>query len=222
MPTSLTFTNLQAQIVAYLEKGGANDTTVSSYLPNIINQAERRIARELKVLGFINSVQSNLTVGANGWILPKPSDWRQTVSINVEYGTGSTGGSNVLWNPLLPRSLEYVRAYNRDVTVTGPPKYYADYNWSNWAITPNPDQAYPFEVVYYQLPPLLDATNQTNWTSTYAPNLLLYSCLMECEPFIKEDERIAVWKDLYQRELAAMNGEDQAKILDRQVTRQDD
>jgi len=219
MPTSLTFNNLQAQIVAYLEKGGANDTTVSSYLPNIINQAERRIARELKLLGFINPVQSNLVAGS--YIVAKPSDWRQTVSINVEYGTGSTGGTNVLWNPLLPRAQEYVRAYNRDVTVQGPPKFYADYDYGNWIIAPTPDFAYPFEVIYYQLPPLLDATTQTNWTSTYAPNLLLYSCLLECEPFIKEDERMPVWQQLYDRELAAMNGEDQNKILDRQVTRQE-
>ena len=219
MATSLTFAQLQANLQAYLERGGVNDTVVNAQLPYLINQAERRCARELKVLGFIQSVQGVMTPGS--WVVSKPDRWRQTVSINYGSGAGFSGQANTLWQPIFPRSLEYVRNYNQDVTLLGPPKFYADYNFLNWCFGPTPDQAYPFEVVYYELPALLDATNNTNWLSQFAPNLLLYAALWETELFLKNDDRAATWKDLYGREMAAMNGEDMQKIVDRQVLRQD-
>ena len=219
MPAALTFTTLQTNLVAYLERGNSLDTTVAALLPTLINQAERRISRELKVLGFVQSVQSSMATGQ--WTIAKPDRWRQTISINFGNGIGSTGIANTLWNPIYPRSLEYVRSYNQDVTLLSPPKFYADYTYQNWAIAPTPDQAYPFEVVYYEMPPLLDATNQTNWITQYAPELLTYASLLECEPFLKNDERIPVWQAMFDRTKAALNQEDQNKILDRQVTRQD-
>lgn len=219
MPAALNFTTLQSNVVAYLERGGTNDTTVNAMLPTLINQAERRISRELKVLGFVQTVQSNMTAGV--WVIPKPDRWRQTISINYGNGVGSTGVANTIWTPVFPRSLEYVRAYNQDVTLAGPPKFYADYTYTQWAVSPTPDQAYPFEVVYYEMPPLLDNTNQTNWITQYAPELLTYATLLECEPFLKNDERVPVWQAMYDRTKAALNQEDQQHILDRQVTRQD-
>ena len=219
MPAALNFTTLQSNLVAYLERGGVLDTTVNAMLPTLINQAERRISRELKVLGFINSVQSNMTAGV--WTIAKPDRWRQTVSINFGNGLGSTGVANTLWTPLYARALEYVRNYNQDVTLLAAPKFYADYTYTNWAIGPTPDQAYPFEVVYYEMPALLDATNGTNWITQYAPELLTYAALLECEPFLKNDERVQVWQAMYDRTKTSLNQEDQQKIIDRQVTRQD-
>jgi len=107
------------------------------------------------------------------------------------------------------------------VTIQGPPKFFADYTYTQWAISPTPDQAYPFEVVYYEMPALLDATNQTNWITQYAPELLTYATLLECEPFLKNDERIPVWQMMYDRTKAALNQEDQQKIVNRQVVRTD-
>jgi len=219
MPAELTFTSLQSLVVGYVERGAPLDTTVNQLLPTLINQAERRISRELKVLGFVQSVVSNMTVGS--WVIAKPDRWRQTVSINYGNGAGSTGAANTLWTPLFPRSLEYVRNYNTDVTILGPPKFFADYTYTQWAISPTPDQTYPFEVVYYEMPALLDATNQTNWITQYAPELLTYATLLECEPFLKNDERIPVWQMMYDRTKDAMNKEDAQKIVNRQVVRTD-
>ncbi len=219
MPAALNFTTLQSNLVAYLERGGTLDTTVNALLPTLINQAERRISRELKVMGFIQSAQGVMTPGV--WTYAKPDRWRQTVSINFGTGTNSTGNTLAVWTPLFPRSLEYVRNYNQDVTLQSQPKFFADYTYTQWAFSPTPDQAYPFEVVYYEMPALLDASNPTNWITQYAPELLTYASLLECEPFLKNDERIAVWQTLYDRTKAALNQEDQQKILDRQVTRQD-
>jgi hypothetical protein len=79
--------------------------------------------------------------------------------------------------------------------------------------------AYPFEILYYELPPLLDDVTQTNWLTEYAPQLLLYGTLLEATPFLKNDERITTWQNYYDRAAGMLNGEDLAKILDRATMR---
>ena len=211
MATTTTFTTLQQDIRRYLERGFtlASDAIVYEQIPRLINLAERRIARELKVEGLINVVTSTMQVGLA--VYPKPDRWRTTVSFN--YGIANQ------YQQLFPRSYEYVRTYwpNRD--ETGVPLFYADYDYNNWIVSPTPDQAYPFEVLVYQLLPLLDETTQTNWLTDYAPQVLLYASLLEATPFLKNDERIAVWQSMYDRSAQALNGEDLSKILDRSARR---
>jgi hypothetical protein len=73
--------------------------------------------------------------------------------------------------------------------------------------------------LYYELPALLDDTQQTNWLTDYAPNLLLYGALLEATPFLKNDERLPTWQGFYQAAANALNTEDIAKILDRDSAR---
>ena len=211
MATTTTFTTLKEDIRRYLERGFtlASDAIVYEQIPRLINLAERRIARELKVQGLINVITSTMQPGLA--VYPKPDRWRTTVSFN--YGVDNQ------YQQLFPRSYEYVRSYwpNRD--ETGVPLFYADYDYNNWIVSPTPDQAYPFEVLVYQLLPLLDDTNQTNWLTEYAPQVLLYASLLEATPFLKNDERIAVWQSMYDRSAQALNGEDLSKILDRSARR---
>ena len=58
MATAMTFTTLKQDVQRYLERGNtlASDPIVFEQIPRLINLAERRIARELKVEGFINVV----------------------------------------------------------------------------------------------------------------------------------------------------------------------
>jgi hypothetical protein len=47
----------------------------------------------------------------------------------------------------------------------------------------------------------------------------LYGALLEATPFLKNDERIPVWQQMYDRAAQALNGEDLSKILDRSARR---
>jgi hypothetical protein len=216
MATTTTFTTLQQDIRRYLERGAtlAEDPVVYEQIPRLINLAERRIARELKIQGFINVVTDTLTVGQ--CVYQKPDRWRDTVSINI--GTGAGYNTRKF---LFTRSYEYLRTYWPNENETGEPVFYSDYNYSNWLILPPPDAPYPFEVLYYELPVLLDDQNQTNWLTEYAPQVLLYASLLEATPFLKNDERIAVWQQMYDRSAAMLNGEDLAKVLDRSAVRKE-
>ena len=216
MATTMTFTTLQQDVRRYLERGAtlAEDAIVYEQIPRLINLAERRIARELKIQGFINVVTDTLIVGQS--VYQKPDRWRDTVSINI--GTGAT---NDVRKFLFTRDYEYLRSYWPNESLTEEPVFYADYNYTNCLILPPPDEAYPFEVLYYELPVLLDDENQTNWLTDYAPQVLLYASLLEATPFLKNDDRIPVWQQMYDRSAAMLNGEDLAKILDRSAVRKE-
>lgn len=216
MATTMTFTTLQEDVRRYLERGAtyASDPVVYEQIPRLINLAERRISRELKIQGFINVVTGTLTVGQS--VYAKPDRWRDTVSMNI--GTGANNNSR---KPLYTRVYEYLLSYWPDRSQTDEPIFYADYDYLHWLIAPTPDAEYPFEILYYELPPLLDDVVQTNWLTEYAPQLLLYGTLLEATPFLKSDERIPVWQQMYDRAAAMLNGEDLAKILDRTAVRKE-
>ena len=212
MAVSMTYNSLLKDLRAYLERGTIVDTTVFEQLPSLINLAERQLAQELKILGFVQNVTDTLAVGQS--VIPKPDRWRETISIN--FGVGVTQ----VRTPLFARSYEYIRRYWPDEDLTAKPKFYADYDYYNWLIGPSADFAYPFEVNYWELPALLDAVNQTNWTTDFAPNALLHGALLQATPFLKNDERIPTWQAIYDRDIGILQNQDLQRIIDRNVTRE--
>lgn len=220
MATTMTFTTLTSDMQNYLERGYPQDTTVSAQIPRLINLAERAIATKLKIQGFLRNVVANPPAGGlqqGVSVYAKPDRWRETVG--MFYGTGTNASRR---NPLFAREYGYCRTYWPDASVqdpTQPPLYYADYQFSWWLIVPTPPASYPWEINYYEQPPLLDNTNQTNWLSLYAPNLLLYRCMIEMETFLKNDERIQMWEGLYQEQIADTDTQDLQKVVDRESVR---
>lgn len=205
---AFTYTDLVEQIKQTLNR--VNDDDFDAQLPNFIQQAQVAIARDSKFLGFQVSLTSNFITSNNG-VVQKPDRWRQTISINFGNGT-----SNATRNFLKLRTYEYVRQYWPDPTVLGTPKYYAEYNQGNWLIGPSPDQTYPFEVLLYMTPTQLTASSQTNWLTEYAPDILLYQCLLQASPYMKNDSRIPTWKMMYEQAREAQKVEFGKTIVDRQ------
>lgn len=219
MPTYVTFTSLVQDVQRYMERGQSAiaDPTVYDQIPRLINAAERKIIQALKLQGTIEVLINNSGLVQGTPIIAKPDRWRQTIS--MLYGAGTNNNSRTL---LFPRSLEFCRNYWPDDSVQDaaqPPIYYADYDYQHWLIAPTPPTTYPLEVNAYMQPPLLDATNQTNFFTNYTPNMLLYGALLEATPFLKNDERIAVWQNYYNYELQTLGAQDLQKQLDRTAER---
>lgn len=218
MPTAMTFSSLLGDVQAYLERGQVTDTAVFNQLPRLINNAERRISRDLKVLGFQRPLTNSFTAGEPRVL--KPDRWRETISFNFGTSNFATGQYTVR-NPIYPRNYEFLRRFWPDDSVVGLPRYFADYDWNTWVFAPTPDQAYPFEVLFWEMPALLDATNQQNWICIYAPETLLYSTLLECTPFLKNDDRIPVWQQFFTQGMEALSNEDIQEMVTRSTeTRQ--
>lgn len=207
MSYSMTYDSLLVDVRRYLERGftAESDQIVYDQLPRLITLGERRIARELKIEGFIRAVQTPLQIGLAVYL--KPDRWRDTVSMTIDN------------NPIHIRSYEYIRNYWPDETQTGTPQFYADYDYQHWILAPTPSAADTLEILYYEQPRFIDEEFQTNWLTEYAPDLLLYATLLEATPFLKNDERIQMWQAMYDRAAQAISGEDLKRIMDRTANR---
>jgi len=197
--SATTYASLKADIQNYAER---NDDPFVSQIPEFIALAENRLATEIKALGFLRAVTGSLSSNT----LSKPSRWRKTKSFSIT----ASGQRHYLFE----RSYEYCRIFSPTSATTGVPRYYADYDYEHFFIAPTPDAAYPFELMYYERPEPLSDENQTNWTTQYAPQLLLYAALLEAQPFLKTSERIAEFQALYDRAAQAINSEDQSRAID--------
>jgi len=207
MAYSMTYSSLLTDLRSYLERGftEASDPLVFEQLPKLVTLAERRLANELKIQGFIRAVSTTVTAGTA--VYSKPDGWRDTVSMFIDN------------QPIFSRSVEYCKNYWPDAAQTSAPEFYSDYDYSHWLIVPTPATTKTMEVLFYGQPPLLGDSVQTNWLTDYAPNALLYAALLEATPYLKQDSRIQTWQTYYDRAASTLNGQDLLKILDRAAQR---
>lgn len=200
----MTYDSLVENIQSYLER---SDTATLEKIPLFIMLAEQVIATQIKFLG--NLTVNTSAMVANQAIVDKPARWHKTVSMNV-----TVAGER---KPVLLRKYEYLREYWPNPSASGEPKFYADYDYTHWLVAPTPDAAYNFEVLYYERVQPLDSSNQTNWFTIYAPQALLYGSLLQAMPFLKNDERMAMWQQQYDLIINTLKAEDVQRIADRQA-----
>ena len=205
--SAMTYDNLTSNVLQYLER---NDPAVVNQIPTFIMLAEFEIAEMMKSLGQQQVVQSTMQIGNP--VIPKPSRWRKTVSMNITV-------AGKLQSVLL-RKYEYLRNYAPDSTAAGTPLYYSDYDYDNWLVAPTPDQSYAFEVLYYERLVPLSSDTQTNWITRNAPNAMLYGTLLQAMPFLKNDQRL-IFQQKYTEAIQALSNEDKLRIADRQAIAQD-
>jgi len=199
----LTYDSLTSTVLQYLER---KDAAVVNAIPTFITLAEFEIAQEIKTLGQLQIVEATMEIGNP--VLQKPARWRKTVSMNV-----SVDGKR---QPVLLRKYEYLKNYWPDASQTSTPLYYADTDWEHWYLSPTPDAAYSFEVLYYERISPLSSTNQTNWITQNAPNAMLFGTLLQAMPFLKNDQR-QIFQQKYTEALNALKTEDVSRVGDRQA-----
>lgn len=200
----MTYDSLVEDVSSYLER---DDEQTLAKIPTFIMLAEQVIASQIKFLG--NLTVNTSTMVASQAVIDKPARWHKTVSMNVTVAGRRT--------PVLLRKYEYLREYWPEPTETDVPLFYADYDYTHWLVAPTPDAAYNFEVIYYERPQPLDSSNQTNWFTTYAPQALLYGSLLQAMPFLKNDDRMPMWRAEYDLIINTLKAEDVARVGDRQA-----
>lgn len=212
MAAVMTWDSLVRDLINYPQR--TTDAVYQAQIPSIISLGEQTLITELKIRGDEKYVTSAFQIDRA--VYDKPARWKETISIS--FGTGS--GFNTI-NPLLERSYEYASMYwpNRAVSnVLNPPEYYSDYGFNHWLISPTPPVAYPFEVAFYELWQPLDATHQTNWLTANAPDLLLYSCLNQAIPFLRDNPQIPIWQAYYKNGKQSYIEENASRVTDRTGT----
>ena len=200
----MTYDNLLSIVPEYLER---SDPATINAIPTFITLAEFEIAREIKTLGQLQVATSTMNFGNPQ--LAKPALWTKTVSMNYTNASG-------VRTPILLRKYEYLTNYWPNNTNTSPPLFYADTDWDHWYISPTPDQSYNFEVLYYERLPPLSSTNQTNWLTRNAPNVMLYGTLLQAMPYLKNDQRV-IFQQKYTESIKSLKDEDVSRVGDRQA-----
>lgn len=199
MAEAMTYASLKNDIQVYAER---SDAPFITQIPRFIMLAENRIASEVHGLGYIKFADFALSVGNP--IVEKPARWRETASLLIIV----SGEADFLKQ----RGYTFCRTYWPNKTLILKPQYYCDYDYEHLLLVPTPDAAYSAEIAYHERPAPLDDTNQTNWTTQYAPQLLLYATLLEAQPFLKLQERIAEFQALYDRAAGAVQQEAQRRM----------
>lgn len=206
MAESLSYDSLVTDVQTYAER---DDTPFVTQIPRLIMLAENRLALEIKGLGFLRVVTVPLSL--DNAVYEKPARWRETKNFSI-----SSGGVTTF---LKPRGYEYCKIYNSDAAATAMPLYYSDYDYEHYYIAATPNGSYSAEISYYERPEPLTATNQTNWVTQYAPQLLLYATLLEAQPFLKRPERVQEFQMFYDRAASGLLKEDSLKVTDNSVVR---
>jgi hypothetical protein len=199
----MTYDSLTSTVLQYLER---KDPSTVNAIPTFISLAEFEIAQEIKTLGQLQVAEASMT--ADNALLQKPARWRKTVSMSVTVNNKK--------QPVYLRKYEYLKNYWPDADQTDVPLYYADTDWEHWYIAPTPDQAYSFEVLYYERISPLSSTNQTNWLTQNAPNAMLFGTLLQAMQFLKNDQR-TIFQQKYSEALQSLKAEDVARVGDRQA-----
>jgi hypothetical protein len=199
----MTYDNLVADVINYMER---DDAQFVAQIPNLIGLAESAIAAELKTYMQMTVVETVLL--QNEVILAKPARWRKTVSMK-------TNGQ-----PILIRSQDFIAQYQAE-SDPATPKYYADYDYNNWAFAPAPDTDYSIEIIYYSKIQPLDTTNQQNLFTRECPQAMLFGTLLQAQGYLKALDKLPVWKQYYEESLASLKKEDNARRVDRNTSIQE-
>lgn len=186
-----TFAGLKATIADYL-----NRDDLTSVIPSFITIAEAKFNRKLRVRQMVKRANGQIETAFFAY----PSDWLQAKEFQLNT------------NPI--QRLQFVTEAQGDELKSsryfsvGQPVYYT-ITGTQLEFIPTPDTTYSAELTYYAKIPALSDTNTSNWLLAYAPDLYLYGALLEASPYLKDDERLATWGQLYTNSLGDIEVADQ-------------
>lgn len=150
-----------------------SDPGYITVLPNIIDDAEQRLYRELNLLNTIaRDSSATLSTGTRNFNLPSSiGTFVVTESLNVITPAGVTNPELGTRNTLTPISREVLDVLWPSSTGSTVPQYFAMITQGSTIVGPWPDAAYTVEVVGTIRPTPLSSTNQTTLLSWYFPDL---------------------------------------------------
>jgi len=177
---SFTYAQLKQAIQDYTEN---TETSFVNNLPVFIRAAEERILKLVQLNLFRRNQTATLT--ASNPYLNAPSDFLAPYSLSYTNGDGNK-------NFLLFKDVNYIQEYNPDVTSTGAPQYYAQFDLDNFIVAPTPDDSYAVELHYFYRPASLTAGAEsgTTWLSENAELSLLYGALVEAYIYMKGEQDV--------------------------------
>jgi len=144
-------------------------------LPDIINDAEQRLYRELDLIDTtVRDSSATFTTLTRNFNLPGSlGTFIITQEMNVITPSGTTNPELGTRNALIPTSTEMLNMLWPSVSGSTVPQYFALVDQGLAIVGPWPDAAYTVEVVGTQRPAPLSVSNVTTILSVYFPDLMI-------------------------------------------------
>ncbi len=184
------YSELNTAVANWLDRDDLTDR-----IPEFIALAEARFNRLLRIRAMETKQTASTVADQRNLALPTNFIQMRNLQINTSPVT----------------SLEYVtpEMYDRlyGGSDTGTPKAYtilAD----EIQLGPIPASVQTIEMLFYKKFDALTSSASTNWMITNAPDVYLYGCLLEAEPFIMNDPRVQLWATAFQQSIADIQDQD--------------
>jgi hypothetical protein len=156
-------------------------------LPNIIDDIELRMYRELDLLNtVVRDSSAGLTAGLRTFNLPSTNGtFVVTEQINVITPAGQTNPELGARTSLVPASKEMLDFLFPSVTGSTVPTYFAPVTQNQMIVGPWPDQSYRVEVVGTIRPAPLSTSNVTTLLSVYFPDVFMAGAMVRVAAYMK-------------------------------------
>lgn len=155
------------------------DQNYMAALPNIIDDAEQRLYRELDLLATRVTATGPLAANSRKFSLPTTNGTFVVVEqFNAILPAGTTDPDLGTRVPMNPVSKEMLDALWPSAIPAGVPTLFAPISQADWIVGMWPDAAYTVEVVGTIRPAPLSQANQTTFLSQYLPDVFFAAALV--------------------------------------------
>lgn len=177
-----------------------NRADLTAVIPTFITLAEAKFNRELRLRDML--VRAEATTSNE--FVAVPADFLENYSLELNMAQIGPQQSLSFIGPLEAKVLKA----NKDV---GKVRFYTIIDGA-FELLPAPTGDTDVILTYYQKIPALSDTQTTNWLLTKSPDLYLYSTLLEAAPYLRDDDRMAMWGTARNQVLAAMQMESERSM----------
>ena len=185
-----TYSELNTAVANWLDRDDLTDR-----IPEFIALCEARFNRLLRIRAMEYKQTASTVAGQRNLALPTGFIQMRNLQMNA--------------SPIVPMQYVTPEIYDRlyGSTSSGTPEMYtiiAD----EIQLGPIPASVQTIEMLFYKKFDALTAVATTNWMITNAPDVYLYGCLLEAEPFIMNDPRVQLWATAFKQAIADMQEQD--------------
>jgi hypothetical protein len=185
----MTYSELKTNIANYLNRSDLT-SQMDMFIDNVEGEINRRVRRKEMI--------KRATATADAQYLSLPTDWLE--GINVEITSND-------FSPILQQSIESLDIYRKSINnKTGQPVYFAFVD-DTMELAPTPDTSYTLQLTYYSKITALSDNNTSNFLSNNHPDVYLYGALKHASIYLMEDERVAMFSQLFEKALEELKME---------------
>ena len=176
-----SFSTLKSAVADWLDRDDMGDA-----IETMIGLCEARIYRELRLQAM--EALTTDTIDLSDGSIDVPSDYLELMTVYIS-------GTPV--QVIEIRSIDWLHAHYPLRATDAKPQYMARFV-NKFYFGPFPDSTYTVVFGYYKKLTALSTSNETNWFTANAPDMLLYGTLVHSAPYIKDDPRVPLWEAAFQ------------------------